>query len=174
MQEAMLVSKEEVDLAATHPKIIHAVDLAHLAWCEQLERQRPGWGVRYLTTSPEQLAGPGLRVRVAAVYAVVKDAQCEPDELLEVKPEPIVKPKEIARFLHHPLLLRFMTLANDAWDEEVAREYPDLDVEKVTFLEKYRKQAKPLFAASQIAVLKCIPTISVGMKLQRRQNVGVK
>lgn len=171
----MTVTKEEVDFAVSHPKIVHAVDLAHLAWCEELNRQRPGWGSRYLQSA--QLEGLGLRVRAAAVLAVVKDARCDLDDLLQVEPNPVVSSKQIERFLHHPLLFHYMTLANDAWDDEMIRARPDLkpDLERIPFMEKYYKAAKPLFAASQIAVLKCVPTIRLGrVNIHRLENSGTK
>lgn len=170
----MLVTKEDVDMAIEHPLLYGAAELAHVAWCEQLDRQSPGWGARYLVDfvgNPRAINrnSTAVRVRVASVLAVVRAVKCSPNDMVLCENKPIVTLEEIEGNLLNPYLLELMQIANDAWDDEAFRKQPLLRREEKSFKEKYRKlrngnDPRYLFAASQLAVLKCTPTIEVGEK----------
>lgn len=158
-------------MAVDHPLIYAATELAHVAWCEQLDRERPGWGARYLVDfvgNPRTINrnSTAVRVRVASVLAVVQAVKCNPDEMVLCDRRPVVTLDEIEGNLLNPYLFELMRIANDAWDDEAFRKQPFLRHEEKSFKEKYRKvrngnDPRYLFAASQLAVLKCTPTVEV-------------
>ena len=176
----MLVTKEDVDLAVEHPMLYGAAQLAHIAWCEQLDREKLGWGARYLVDfvdSPHAINrnSKAVRVRVASVLAVVRETCCSPNDMTLYEGRPVVTLKEIEGNLLNPFVFKLMEIANDAWDDEAFRGQPFLRREEKDFASKFRKlrgenDPRLLFVASQLAVLKCIPTVEVGEKYVIRRS----
>ena len=160
------IAKEEVDLGVGLPGVITAVRLAHVAWCEEMDRTHPGWGKQYLPfldfSRPNSRA---MRLCIASVMVVVKKLDSDPRSLFDPKVEPVVAAEELSGNLFNPLLYELMELANDAWDDEAER-LTRIRKPRVEFIAKFRTcgQGDPrrLYVASQLAVLKCVPNVTVG------------
>lgn len=157
-----IISEYDVSRGIENKQLVEIAHHTHYAWCEELERQKPGWGARYL---PWELVKGSrhyerdLRFRIAAILGVLKELDVPIAELNPKFQDPMILPCEIDLGLRDHMLFKLMSISDSCWNEESDRYYEEVRSHE-RFKSKFRREAKRLYVASQLSVLKAIPNMN--------------